>query len=397
VTFDRPLATPRVLVVHPEQQHSNQLAAALASAGLLCGYVCGTKQDPELRDLIGEHRISRSLLWLPARRIVSYLAPPTVRAEAVHRMARYFDRQIARKLKLIRPDAVVGYENCAIETFEAAKQLGVASILDVPSVHHQMQARAGQSRMRPKFQHEVDVRKDREIALADLILVCSSLARDSFTEAGIASNRIAILPLGVNLQRFCSGSIPNIARRSDVTTFLFVGHVNAQKGADLLLHACRQLSKSHVPFELVVVGSHSNSDASLMAQLRQYGDVLGRVPNSEMSDIYRNASCLVLPSRFDSFGQVVAEAMACGVPVIVSDNVGAKDLVDNGKNGWVIPSNDAYALYHNMAEAAQHPEKLVGMGKAARKTAEQIGWSVYRERAARTLRDFLVSHGSKEK
>ncbi len=357
--------------------------------------MCGTRQDPELRNLIGEHRISRSLLWLPARRIVSYLVPPRVRAEAVHRMARYFDRQIARKLKLIRPDAVVGYENCALETFEAAKQLGIARILDVPSVHHQMQARAGLSRMRAKFQHEVDVRKDREIALADLILVCSSLARDSFTEAGIASNRIAILPLGVNLKRFYPG--PNSSPQFDAATFLFVGHVNAQKGADLLLHACRQLSENRIPFELAVAGSHSNSDGHLRAQLRQYGKVLGRVPNSEMSDIYRNASCLVLPSRFDSFGQVVAEAMACGVPVIVSDNVGAKDLVDNGKNGWVIPSNDAYALYHNMAEAAQHPEKLVGMGEAARKTAEQIGWSVYRERAARTLRDFLVSHGRIEK
>jgi glycosyltransferase involved in cell wall biosynthesis len=309
-------------------------------------------------------------------------------------MARYFDRNVARKLKSIRPDAVVGYENCTLKTFEAAAQLGILRILDVPSVHHRMQARAGSSRMRPKFQREVDIRKDREIALADLILVCSSLARDSFTQAGIASNRIAVLPLGVDLQQFYP--IPNNSHSLQVVTFIFVGHINAQKGADLLLHACRQLSQSGIPFELLVVGSRSASDSSLMMQLRQYGTVLGRVPNSEMPDIYRRASCLLLPSRFDSFGQVVVEAMASGLPVIVSDNVGARDLVDNGKNGWVIPSSDKHALYQTMAEAAQHPDRLFAMGRLAAKTAEQVGWSVYRERAARTLSEFLVVHSRKK-
>jgi glycosyltransferase involved in cell wall biosynthesis len=393
MTSQTSIPNPSVLVVHPEQQHSNQLAAALASAGLLSGYICGTPQEPEIRKLIGDHRIIRSRLWLPTRRIVSHLFPPRFRSEAVHRMARYSDRRIARKLKVIRPDAVVAYENCALETFEAAKRLGIVRILDVPSVHHRMQARVGLSRMRAKFQQEVDVRKDREIALADLILVCSSLARDSFTEAGIASSRVAILPLGVNLQQFYPLPIANNSPRLAIAKFLFVGHVNAQKGADLLLDACRQLSETRIRFEMVVVGSHSNSERYLRAQLRQYGKVLGRIPNDELYDIYHNASCLVLPSRFDSFGQVVAEAMACGLPVIVSDNVGAKDLVDNGKNGWVIPSGDPHALYQNMAEAAQHPERLFVMGKAARKTAEQNGWSVYRDRAARTLCDFLVSHG----
>ena len=381
-----------VLVVHPDQQHSHQLAAALASAGLLYRYICGVKQDPESRKLIGSDNIMRSAFWLTSRRVISRVVPSEFRLEAAHRLLRHFDRHVARKLKSIRPQAIVAYENCALATFETAKRLGMLCILDVPSVHHQMQARVGLPAMRPKFQKDVDLRKDREIALADLILVCSSLARDSFTEAGIEADRIAVLPLGVNLDRFHPQHDDESSLQPAVARFVFAGHVTAQKGADALAAACRELARNKIKFELVVAGSYADCEGHLLDELRRYGEVIGRVPNSELGDIYRRASCLVLPSRFDSFGQVVVEAMACGLPVIVSANVGARDLVESGKNGWVIPSNDASALYRIMAECARDPQKLGVMGKAARETAEQIGWSVYRERAADTMRGFLEAN-----
>jgi glycosyltransferase involved in cell wall biosynthesis len=153
-----------------------------------------------------------------------------------------------------------------------------------------------------------------------------------------------------------------------------------------------KLAKNAIPFELVVVGSYADCEQHLMEELRRYGEVIGRIPNGDLGDIYRRASCLVLPSRFDSFGQVVVEAMACGLPVIVTENVGARDLVESGKNGWVIPSNDVGALYQKMAECVDDPERLRMMGKAARRTAERAGWSVYRDRAAHTIRQFLEAN-----
>ena len=58
---------------------------------------------------------------------------------------------------------------------------------------------------------------------------------------------------------------------------------------------------------------------------------MGRVAQGELASLLGNADCLVLPSRFDSFGMVVPEAMACGLPVIVTDMVGAKQLVEEGR------------------------------------------------------------------
>ena len=87
-------------------------------------------------------------------------------------------------------------------------------------------------------------------------------------------------------------------------------------------------------------------------------------------------------------GQVVVEAMVLpGSPVIVSENVGARDLVESGTNGRVIPPNDAGALYRVMArKRAGDPQKLRTMGKAARKTAERTGWSVPRSCCSDDLR-----------
>jgi glycosyltransferase involved in cell wall biosynthesis len=383
----------KVLVVHPEQQHSNQMAAALASVGLLGKYICGAPQNPKMRDQIGPEKIKRLLLWLPLRRAATYMLPRSVRLEAIHRLARYFDPIIARNILSIRPDAVVAYENCALKVFEAAKRLGIPCILDVPSVHHQMQARAGVSVLRPAFQREVNLRKDREIALADLILVCSSLARDSFIEAGVDGRRIAVLPLGVDLERFypANHSMPSA---NCIAKFVFVGHISAQKGADVLLRACQRLRQEGLPFELTLVGSNA-PQPDLVEQFKPFGRILGQIPHEKLADVYRSNNCLVLPSRFDSFGLVVAEAMACGLAAIVSNDVGARDLIQNGRNGWVISTNDSDALFRIMAECARNPEKLHAMGRAARKAAEEIGWPVYRAHAAAIVCDFLSTYREK--
>jgi glycosyltransferase involved in cell wall biosynthesis len=363
------------------------MAAALASVGLLSKYICGVPQETEICKLIGAEKIKRLLFALPVRRALTYTLPPSPRLEAIHRLSWYFDGVIARNVSTIKPDAVVAYENCALRTFQAAKRQGIPCILDVPSVHHAMQARSGVQVLRSSFQSEVNARKDQEIALADLILVCSSLAQESFVEAGVDVKRIAVLPLGVNLDQFYSADCSPL-RKEHTAKFIFVGHITAQKGADALLRACEKLREKKLPFELTLVGSYAGR-SDLVEKFKPFGKIMGQVPHAKLGDIYRSMNCFVLPSRYDSFGLVVAEAMACGLPAIVSDSVGARDLIQNGRNGWVIPSNDSDALYEVMAECAQAPEKLRPMGCAARKVAEQIGWPVYRAQAAEIVDNFL--------
>jgi glycosyltransferase involved in cell wall biosynthesis len=115
------------------------------------------------------------------------------------------------------------------------------------------------------------------------------------------------------------------------------------------------------------------------------------VAQDELASELRRADCLVLPSRVESFGMVVAEALASGTPVIVSSMVGAKDLVGDGRAGWVVPVGDPDALAARMLWCARHPEDLAALAPTARASAENVTWDAYHLRYASLVRELVAS------
>src|SRR6185295_10119114 len=109
----------------------------------------------------------------------------------------------------------------------------------------------------------------------------------------------------------------------------------------------------------------------------------------ELAARFRAADCLVLPSRNESFGMVVPEALAAGLPVLVSDRVGAKDLVIEGKTGWIVEAEDVSALADRMAWCARHLEAVRAMGPDCRRAAEAVTWQTYQQRLMEVIRTLL--------
>ena len=100
----------------------------------------------------------------------------------------------------------------------------------------------------------------------------------------------------------------------------------------------------------------------------------GSRPWAELPAVYAAADLFVLPSRFEPWGAVVLEAMACGLPVIVSDKVGcAPDLVRPGENGWIVPAGDPDALAAALREALAEPEQLARMGGTSSRVSATWG------------------------
>jgi glycosyltransferase involved in cell wall biosynthesis len=95
---------------------------------------------------------------------------------------------------------------------------------------------------------------------------------------------------------------------------------------------------------------------------------------------------LVLPSLSEGFGLVVTEALACGLPVIVTPNVGASDLVGDGQEGFVVPVCSAEAIADRLNALNRDRELLTQMSHNAQLTAERQSWEVYRETWARTVK-----------
>ena len=303
---------------------------------------------------------------------------------------RMFDRWVA-KLVAQRPiDAVIAYENSAIHTFEAAKRSGVTCILDAASLHRLDADRLVRDGLPQRYKAGVNRRKDMEVALADCIITASELAAVSYRSHVGPNVEVKAIPLGVDIERFRPPSRWNDRRSErDPFTFIFVGTAGRRKGFDVLLEALERLLAEGLPVRLMVAG---HIDQSIIAGRREVLEVisaLGRVGQGELASLLGSAHCLVLPSRFDSFGLVVPEAMACGLPVIVSEMVGAKQLVEEGQNGFIIPVEDVSALADRMRWLVQNRTMLAGMSSAARTAAEQARWPNYRRRFGLAIREIL--------
>ena len=103
----------------------------------------------------------------------------------------------------------------------------------------------------------------------------------------------------------------------------------------------------------------------------------------ELAELYRQGTLFVFPSVEDGFGMVVTEAMACGVPVVISDNTGARDVVEEGVNGFVVPTRDVEAIKERILLFRDNPGLRETMGQAARETALNNTWYHYSDKLAK--------------
>jgi glycosyltransferase involved in cell wall biosynthesis len=103
-------------------------------------------------------------------------------------------------------------------------------------------------------------------------------------------------------------------------------------------------------------------------------------------EIMIESDVLVLPSLGEGFGLVVTEALACGLPVIVTPNVGASDLVCEGQEGFVVPVSSAEAIADRLNRLNWDRKLLTRMSRNAQSTAARHSWEVYREAWATTVK-----------
>jgi glycosyltransferase involved in cell wall biosynthesis len=401
----------KVLITHPGRQHSHQAAVALERAGMLAGYWAGVpavaaqaRRIPAwLRQRFARYAPvpidPRRVRWFPVtpalRRLGDALLPRGAAARVDLLACRLFDRWAAAGLPRAGVDAVIACEISALATFRAARRLGIVTILDAPSLHHRAQDRLHGTTDPPGLHRRITRIKDREIALADQVLTVSSLARDTYLEAGLPAERVHAVMLGADLELFTPGAQEPLdaarPRCGDAGSFLFLfcGATIRRKGFDLLLDAFDRVA-AEMPAEiqavrLRVVGPKGDAAGLLAGRAGERITVAGPVGQPELAAELRRADCLVLPSRNDSYGMVVAEALACGLPVLVSEMVGAKELVTPGRNGWIVPSGDAAALAEQMAWCVRHRDAVRGMREQCRASATAATWPAYHRRLAELL------------
>ena len=196
-----------------------------------------------------------------------------------------------------------------------------------------------------------------------------------------------IVPNGIDPARFSSPDLKPIEKFDDgKLNILFLGRLDKRKGFRYLLAAFRQIKAVIPEARLLVAGAFDRDDKKKYVRYaRKYGlrDVkfIGFVSNEDLPRYYHSAHVFCAPSTgFESFGLVLLEAMASGVPIVASDIPGYRQVVTHGHEGLLVPAKDEVALAEAIIALLRSPEQRARLAANGQRTAEQYSWKSIAQR-----------------
>jgi glycosyltransferase involved in cell wall biosynthesis len=211
----------------------------------------------------------------------------------------------------------------------------------------------------------------------DTVFVNSEEYRQSWIKRGFDPAKLKIFPRGLDTALFNpERRDPQFWRKlgsgNGEVRLLYVGRISREKDLDVLVEAYHKLREENLPVQLYVVGHGPYSEA--LAELLPDAVFTGYLRGKELAAAYASADIFVFPSTTDTFGNVIIEAQACGVPVVVSDSGGPKELVEHNKNGLVTKSRDVDDFTRAIRQLVINPSLRQRLGSQARDAVINRTW-----------------------
>jgi glycosyltransferase involved in cell wall biosynthesis len=314
---------------------------------------------------------------------------------------RRFDRIFARALAHDAPRAALVFSDVASEFgLPECRRLGIASVLSMVhgDVREERRVMELEAELAPDFfsiylgSGEVDAREIawlherrlRDIELADRVLVPSEHIASELVRHGTHRDRVAIVPYAADTRRF----VPDPQKSYGPScTFLFAGGVTQRKGIKYLLEAWRMARRPG--WRLQLLGALP-ADPGPLYRYRDEVEWLGRVPYARVPACMASADVFVFPSLFEGSAVVTYEAMACGLPSIVTAEAGS--VVRHGRDGLVVPARDVVALAEAITRLGSDPSFRAACSASARARALAHDWPRYHEAVIEAVGRFSRRH-----
>ena len=322
-------------------------------------------------------------------RVINYL--PTSQRNLLNQWVHNrFSRQLA---KLIPSDTqfFIGISSFCLEALVACRKKGIPCVVDHASLHMEDERRLiAEEAQRWGLPVPGDVcpdwviEKERsEFEVADRVFVPSCTARDSLLHCGVPKGKIFVNSYGVDISAFHPS-----AEEPKTFRVIQAGHVCMRKGTLTLLDA---FARARLPrAELLVLGGGievSGMQETIEKMSSPGVFIRPAVPFAMLNQVYNTCAAMVLASVSDGFALVVIHAMACGLPVIVTENVGARDLIQDGVNGFIVPVGAPEIIADRLRLLYGDPERRRTMGLAALETVKYgYSWHDYGDRLGAFLR-----------
>lgn len=293
-------------------------------------------------------------------------------------------RAVARALREARPDVIHVHE-------PLVPSVGMHAVLaaSVPVVGT-FHSNVGRERVGSLwFQLAVPLVRPVWNKLARRIAV-SEAARHSVCSR-MGEGNVAIIPNGVNVQRFATAAPATLRPGRHL---LFVGRLEERKGFPVAVRAFARLAAAHPDLRLLVIGDGSQRDAidQLPPAVRARVEMLGRVDDARLASYLRAADIYLGPALGgESFGIVLAEAMAAGLPIVASNISGYRDVARDGQESLLVPPGDDAALAAAAARLLADPDLARALGTRGAARAREFDWEVVTDQVEGVYR--AVLHG----
>lgn len=315
--------------------------------------------------------------------------PPRLRVlyDPILLVTELFDRQARRRIRDC--DIFVGWAGFCLRSLREARRRGAVILVERGSSHMLFQ----QEIMREEYERcgvagplahpGIIERELREYDEADYIVVPSLFARRTFLERGVAGEKLFHNPFGVDLDQFRPGK-----KEDDIFRVVFAGGIGLRKGVHYLLRAFAEVKLPRS--ELLLIGPVQEEIKPFFRRYEGTFTWIGPRPQGMLSGDFSSGSVFVLPSIEDGFGLVLIQAAACGLPLVASTNTGGEDLIEEGKQGFIIPIRDVEALKEKLLYLYRRPEECREMGRSAEtRVRSGFTWDDYGRRTLENYRRIL--------
>ncbi len=209
----------------------------------------------------------------------------------------------------------------------------------------------------------------------ELVFVPSHSTAEELQAKGVSPHKIRIFPRGVDIERFHpakrNGFLEGRVQGQEVAKLLYVGRVSREKNLEILVRVFKKLLQDQAAIHLVVVGDGPYLEDMQQELAGTPCTFTGYLHGEDLAAAYASCDLFIFPSTTDTFGNVVLEAQASGLPVIVTDTGGPQENVLDGKTGLIVRGDSEKNLLTAIKSLLAHPERLKEMGLTARRYMEE--------------------------
>ncbi|MGM9920120.1 MAG: glycosyltransferase [Bhargavaea sp.] len=229
---------------------------------------------------------------------------------------------------------------------------------------------------------EARLRAEKEIlGRADRVIATTPTEKDMILDFAGMRSSVSVVSIGVDRSFERSASA---AAKGGPALFVYAGRFEETKGILTLLRAFRLLLRHSRNARLILAGGAAEdidpkSGLPLKARIRKavagvedQVTFLGPLGQKELAELFCRATAVIVPSYYESFGMVAAEAQACGTPVIASEVGGLQDVVQDGRTGLLVSAKNPADLSRSMRRIAEDPEFADRLGRQAQKRARKV-------------------------